>query len=60
MRRVVWITGAAKGIGGAIAEKLAEDGFAVVLHYHRSEASALALAEKCANRAQRCCLFVPM
>ena len=45
MRRVVWITGAAKGIGGAIAEKLAEDGFAVVLHYHRSEAAALALAE---------------
>ena len=46
MRRVVWITGAAKGIGGAIAEKLAEDGFAVVLHYHRSEAAALALAER--------------
>lgn len=46
MRKVVWITGAAKGIGGAIAQKLAEDGCAVVLHYHRSQAAALALAEK--------------
>ncbi len=38
------ITGASGGIGGAIAERLAEAGASVIIHYHRNEAAAAALA----------------
>lgn len=40
MSRTVLITGASKGIGRAIAERLAGDGFSVVVHYHRDKAGA--------------------
>ncbi len=40
----VLITGAAHRIGAAIARDLATQGWAVALHYHRSEAEAAALA----------------
>jgi len=40
------VTGASRGIGGAIAEWLAQDGFSVVVNYSGSEGEAYALAKK--------------
>ncbi len=44
--RTVLITGAAGGIGSAIALKLAEQGYDLVLNYNRSELAAKQLQEK--------------
>jgi NAD(P)-dependent dehydrogenase (short-subunit alcohol dehydrogenase family) len=44
------ITGAAHRIGRALALGLAEDGWTVALHYHRSAAAAVALAEEIRDR----------
>lgn len=44
MRKVAVVTGAAKGLGRAIALVLAEDGFAVVVHYNKSKADAKKVA----------------
>ena len=35
MSRTILVTGASKGIGRAIALRIARDGFTVVAHYHR-------------------------
>ena len=46
VRRVALVTGAAKGIGAAIEERLSRDGFAVMVNYHRSEEVAAALVDR--------------
>lgn len=45
-QKVAIITGASRGIGAAIAERLAQDGFAVVINYASSATEAEALIAK--------------
>ena len=44
--RIVLITGAAKGIGKAIAIELAKNQYAIVLNYYHSKKEALSLKEE--------------
>jgi 3-oxoacyl-[acyl-carrier protein] reductase len=44
--KVAIVTGASRGIGSAVAERLGRDGFAVIVNYSGSAAAANALADK--------------
>jgi 3-oxoacyl-[acyl-carrier protein] reductase len=46
VQKVVIVTGASRGIGAVVAERLARDGFAVVVNYAGDAASAEALVRK--------------
>ena len=49
-RKVVLITGSAKGIGKAIALELAKNSYDIVINYHHSKNEALALKEEIINK----------
>lgn len=52
--RTVLVTGGAKRIGAAIARGLAEDGWAVCVHYQSSEAEAQQLVRSLTQAGHRC------
>ncbi len=52
--KVVLVTGSAKGIGAAIIEEMAQNGYDCVINYHTSEKEAFKLKEKIESHNVRC------
>lgn len=59
MSKKALVTGSSRGIGAAIAARLAKDGWEVILHYNESRARALALAEELHTVAIQADMTVP-
>src|ERR1700719_4787978 len=51
--KVAIVTGASRGIGSAVAERLADDGFTVVINYSGDAAPAEALTRKIEDKGGR-------
>src|SRR3984957_13873960 len=51
--KIAIVTGASRGIGAAVAERLARDGFTVVINYSGNAAPAEALARKLEDKGGR-------
>lgn len=58
MSQVVLITGAAKGIGKAIAIELAKQGYDIVINYHTSQIEAYKLKEELVNTYSIQCMAI--
>lgn len=58
MRKVVLITGAANGIGKAIAIELAKNNYDIVINYFNSEKKAIKLKEQITNTYNVNCLVI--